>query len=92
MTMLDVLLVANNAYDLSPPTLGERDRLDEGLLHVYGVGGLLPSLRWEEHGASFTIDGPGALRAAVDGEPDVLTAPVAFRIEPQALRVLVPRN
>lgn len=87
---VDVLLVANNAYDLDLLTLGERERLDEGLLHVYGVGGLLPSLRWEEHGGSFTVDSARALPAAVDGEPDVLEAPVRFRLEPGALRVLVP--
>lgn len=89
---VDVLLVANNAYDLDLLTLGERERLDEGLLHVYGVGGLLPSLRWEEHGSSLTVDGPGTVPAAVDGEPDVLETPVEFRIEPRALRVLVPRD
>jgi diacylglycerol kinase family enzyme len=89
---VDVLLVANNAYDLDLPTLGERERLDEGLLHVYGAGGLLPSLRLEERGTSFAVDGPGRLPAAVDGEPAVLPTPVAFRIEPQALRVRLPHD
>ncbi len=87
---VDVLLVANNAYDLSPPTLGERERIDEGLLHVYGVGGLLLSLRCEERGRAFEVDGPAGLPVAVDGEPDTLPTPIAFRIEPGALRVLVP--
>jgi diacylglycerol kinase family enzyme len=89
---VDVLLVANNAYDLDLLTLGERERLDEGLLHVYGVGGLLPSLRCEQQGATLTVDGSGTLRAAIDGEPDTLATPIVFRIEPQALRVLVPRD
>ena len=30
--------------------------------------------------------------AAVDGEPDVLETPITFRIEPRALRVLLPRR
>ena len=30
--------------------------------------------------------------AAVDGEPTVLRTPIAFRIEPRALRVLLPRR
>jgi diacylglycerol kinase family enzyme len=30
------------------------------------------------------------LEAAVDGEPDVLETPIEFRIQPRALRVLVP--
>jgi diacylglycerol kinase family enzyme len=32
----------------------------------------------------------GRLEAAVDGEPDVLETPLEFRVEPYALRVLVP--
>jgi diacylglycerol kinase family enzyme len=32
----------------------------------------------------------GRLEAAVDVEPDVLETPVEFRVEPRALRVLVP--
>ena len=42
-----VLLVGNNAYTLDAFELGTRERLDEGLLHVYLVGGLLPS-GWTE--------------------------------------------
>jgi len=30
------------------------------------------------------------LGITVDGEPDVLETPIEFRIEPRALRVLVP--
>ncbi len=32
----------------------------------------------------------GRLDAAIDGEPEVLQTPIEFRIEPRALRVLVP--
>jgi diacylglycerol kinase family enzyme len=88
-----VLLVSNNAYELTLLSIGERERLDEGCLHLYAPQGLLRS-GWEEsEGASFTIDArAGRLRAAVDGEPDVLETPIEFRVEPGALRVLVPRS
>lgn len=42
--------------------------------------------------ASFTVDSPTAIDAGVDGEAAVLTPPLAFRIDPRALRVLVPRH
>jgi len=79
-----IVLVANNAYALDLPSLGERERLDEGQLHLYVPGG-------ERAAESFVIDAAaGRLEAAVDGEPDVLQTPIEFRIEPRALRVLVP--
>jgi diacylglycerol kinase family enzyme len=79
-----IVLVANNAYALDLPSLGERERLDEGQLHVYVPGG-------EQAAESFVIDAAaGRLEAAVDGEPDVLQTPIEFRIEPRALRVLIP--
>src|SRR5207244_9614385 len=37
-----VLLVASNHYQLDLFSLGERERLDEGLLHLYAAPGLLP--------------------------------------------------
>jgi diacylglycerol kinase family enzyme len=88
-----VVLVSNNAYTLEVLSIGERDRLDEGRLHLYAPTGLLRT-DWEERsGTAFAIDArPGWLRAAVDGEPERLQTPIAFRIEPQALRVLVPRR
>jgi diacylglycerol kinase family enzyme len=86
-----VLLVANNAYDLSLFTVGERPRLDEGRLHVYAAAGWLPRTWNERAGERFTIDAPGALEAAVDGEPTHLEPPVEVSIEPRALRTLVPR-
>jgi diacylglycerol kinase family enzyme len=82
-----LVLVANNAYALELPSLGERERLDEGKLHLYSPGADPP----ERVGVRFVVDAsPGRLEAAVDGEPDLLETPVEFRIEPSALRVLVP--
>jgi diacylglycerol kinase family enzyme len=85
-----VVLVANNAYELDVFSLAERERLDEGILHVYSAEGLLPG-NWEERtGDRFEIgSGAGWLRAAIDGEPERLDTPIEFTIEPQALRVLV---
>ena len=88
-----VILVANNAYTLEMLSIGERERLDEGCLHLYAPTGMLRA-GWKEHsGAQFTIDARhGRLRAAVDGEPEELETPIEFRVEPQTLRVLVPRG
>jgi len=88
-----VVLVSNNSYELAVLSIGEREQLDEGLLHLYAPVGLLRS-SWEERsGERFTIDAvPGRLQAAVDGEPDVLDTPIEFRIETRALRVLLPRG
>jgi diacylglycerol kinase family enzyme len=85
-----VLLVANNAYDLSLFTVGERPRLDEGRLHVYAAEGWLPRHWQERDGERFRIDAPGTLEAAVDGEPTHLETPFEVTIEPGALRVLLP--
>jgi diacylglycerol kinase family enzyme len=85
-----VLLVANNAYDLSLFSIGERERLDEGRLYAYAARGWLPR-HWDERsGERFTIDAPGPLQVAVDGEPEVLEPPLELAIEPGALRVLAP--
>jgi diacylglycerol kinase family enzyme len=88
-----VVLVSNNRYELAVLSIGERERLDEGLLHLYAPLGFLRS-SWEERpGERFTIDAaPGRLQAAVDGEPDVLDTPIEFTIEARALRVLLPRG
>ena len=84
-----LVLVANNAYALEFPSVGERERLDEGKLHLYAPGDDEP----ERAGERFVVDSSShQLEAAVDGEPDVLKLPVEFRIEPRALRVLVPRD
>ena len=86
-----VALVANNDYQLDLFSLGERDRLDEGRLHLYVAHGLLPN-SWEERaGERFVVDSArGRLHAARDGEPAELDTPLEFTLEPQALRVLLP--
>lgn len=86
-----IVLVANNAYRLSLFSIGERDRLDEGRVHVYTARGWLPREWGERAGERFRIDAAGPLRVAIDGEPDVLDPPLEVAIEPQALRVLLPR-
>jgi diacylglycerol kinase family enzyme len=79
-----IVLVANNAYVLDFPTVGARERLDEGVLHLYMPGD-------ERVADRFVVDAAaGSIQAAIDGEPDVLTTPIEFRVEPRALRVLVP--
>jgi diacylglycerol kinase family enzyme len=88
-----VLLVANNAYELSLFSIGERTRLDEGRLHLYTANGLLPHAWEERSGERFELDSPaGRLETAIDGEPVVLETPLELRIEPGALRVLLPRT
>ncbi len=87
-----LVLVANNAYTLDLLSLGERERLDEGRLYLYIPHGLR-RITWEERSCTeLEIGSPlPRLRAAIDGEPVELDTPLEFRIEPQALRVLVPR-
>jgi len=88
-----VVLVSNNAYVLEVLSVGERERLDEAELHLYALHGIV-RFSWEERaGESFTIDArAGRLHAAVDGEPEELETPIEFRVEPRALRVLLPRR
>jgi diacylglycerol kinase family enzyme len=88
-----VVVVSNNHYKLDALLLGERDRLDEGVLHLYIAHGWLPST-WEERSLrTFTVDArAGRLEAAIDGEATELETPLGFEIEPAALRVLVPKQ
>jgi diacylglycerol kinase family enzyme len=88
-----VLLVANNPYTLDLFSLGERERLDEGLLHLYVPQGLR-RVTWEERSCTeLEIDAlQHRVEAAVDGEPTAFETPLRFRIEPAALRLLVPRS
>ena len=86
-----VLLVANNSYRLELFSLGERDRLDEGQLHVYLVERVLPWSWAERSGPGFRIEvEPSPVPAAIDGEPVELSSPIDARIEPRALRLLEP--
>ena len=87
-----LVLVANNHYSLDLLSLGERERIDEGLLHLYIPHGFR-RITWEERSCTeLEIGSPlPRLRAAVDGEPTELETPLRFRIEPGALRVLLPR-
>jgi diacylglycerol kinase family enzyme len=88
-----VILVSNNRYELELFSVGERERLDEGALHVYVAHGWLPGTWEEQSGERFTIDTrAGRLPAAVDGEPEELETPLRFEIRPQALRVLLPQE
>jgi diacylglycerol kinase family enzyme len=86
-----VVLVANNAYRLDLLSVGEREELDEGRLHLYVATGILRA-HWSERSAErFEVSTRRAsLRAAIDGEPARLQTPIEFTIEPRALRVLVP--
>jgi diacylglycerol kinase family enzyme len=87
-----IVLVANNAYDLSLFSIGERRRLDVGRLYLYAAKGWLPGSWDERSGERFTIDArAGKLEAAVDGEPEELETPLELSIDPGALRVRVPR-
>jgi diacylglycerol kinase family enzyme len=86
-----VALFANNAYRLDVLAIGERENLEEGLLHLYIAHGLLHTSWQERTGKRFTLAGTGAvLEVAIDGEPVRLRAPVELRLEPRALRVLLP--
>lgn len=87
-----VVLVANNSYSLDLFSVGERETLDAGTLHLYTAEGWLPG-SWEDRsGTRFTVDTRDhELRAAIDGEPAELETPVEFSVEPRTLRVLVPR-
>lgn len=86
-----LVLVANNAYELVVLNIGERARLDEGKLHAYLAEEWWPRTWHERVAETFRIGAPGGrLQAALDGEPVVLESPVELRIEPAALRVLIP--
>jgi diacylglycerol kinase family enzyme len=86
------VLIANNAYEVDLFDVGERARLDEGKLHAYLAEGWLPR-DWEERaGESFRVERArcGRLSAAIDGELFEHDSPVELRIDPLALRVLMP--
>ena len=88
-----VLVVSNNAYKLHVLSIGERERIDEGRLHIYLAHGFLPT-SWEERSCTnLVIEArTGSLEAAIDGEPEMLETPLEFRVQPAALRVLLPES
>jgi len=88
-----VLVVSNNAYKLHVLSIGERERIDEGRLYIYLAHGFLPT-SWEERSCTNLVleARGGSLEAAIDGEPEMLETPLEFRIEPSALRVLLPES
>lgn len=86
-----VIFVGNNAYELDVFNVGERDRLDEGVLHLYTLEGWLPSAWSDRKGETFTLEMRDAkVEAAIDGEPVELESPLRFEVRPRALRVLLP--
>jgi diacylglycerol kinase family enzyme len=88
-----IVVVGNNVYRLHPLEIGSRPRLDGGTLHLGIARGLLPR-SWEERRAerfTFETDVP-TLAVAVDGEATRLAPPVELRVEPRALRLLVPER
>jgi diacylglycerol kinase family enzyme len=86
-----IVLVANNAYSLDVMSVGERERLDEGLLHVYTAEGWLPGSWTEQSCERLTIGAASnRLRIAVDGEPLAMETPLELELEPKALRVRLP--
>jgi diacylglycerol kinase family enzyme len=88
-----VVLVSNNAYSVDLLSIGERESLEEGTLHLYTVNGVLRTDWHERSGGQFVVDSRShVVGAAVDGEPEQLETPIDFRCEPRALRVLVPRR
>lgn len=86
-----VVLVACNEYSLDLLSVGERERMDSGTLHLYVPHGVR-RVTWEERGCTeLTLETPRpSTRAAVDGEPARLISPVEFRVAPRALRVRLP--
>jgi diacylglycerol kinase family enzyme len=87
-----VIFVGNNAYDLDLFNVGERERLDEGLLHLYTLEGWLPRSWTDRKAAGFTVETGGSIEAAIDGEPEELDSPLRFEVRPRALRVLLPET
>jgi diacylglycerol kinase family enzyme len=87
-----VVLVSNNEYIEELTSFGERQRLDAGVLALYAARGFR-RLHWTERTApKFRIESRRPLHAAVDGEPALLTSPLELRVDPGALRLLVPRD
>lgn len=88
-----IVVVGNNVYRLHPLDVGSRARLDEGILHLGIARGLLPRSWEERRAARFRIEADApSLDVAIDGEPVRLRPPVELRVEPRALRLLLPKR
>jgi diacylglycerol kinase family enzyme len=88
-----IVVVGNNVYRLHPLDLGTRPRIDGGILHLGIARGLLPRSWEERRAARFRIEADApSLDVAIDGEPFRLRLPVDLRVEPRALRLLVPER
>jgi diacylglycerol kinase family enzyme len=86
-----VVLVSNNAYELDVFSVGERERIDAGRLHLYVPRGLWRRPWIEREGPHFEVDAAQhRLEAAFDGEPEEVETPIEFTIDECALRVLTP--
>ena len=85
-----VVLVANNRYERGLLSLGSRERIDRGELALYVARGFAPGSLEERVAASFRLEAGVPLHAAVDGEPVTLEPSVELRVEPRALRMLLP--
>ncbi len=86
-----IILVANNGYRLDLFSLGEREQLDGGRLHLYMATGWLPHEWDEREGERFVVDSAEPeLTVALDGELLRLEPPLEFTIDPLALRLLLP--
>jgi diacylglycerol kinase family enzyme len=90
-SVVRVVLIGCNCYDVDLFTLGQRKCLDAGELQLRTAAGWLPR-HWDERvAARFTIELDGAqVRTAIDGEPVLLDLPLELETLPRALRVLLP--
>ncbi|RSS90535.1 diacylglycerol kinase [Streptomyces sp. WAC05292] len=100
------VLVSNNPYGAGDPAgLGRRARLDAGTLGMFAVKVATAAqaagiLRGRRSTGLVALDAPeivvdadaAHISAGIDGESLTLPTPVRCRIEPGALRVLVPRS
>ncbi|MBW5484632.1 diacylglycerol/lipid kinase family protein, partial [Streptomyces bambusae] len=100
------VLVSNNPYGTGDTAgLGRRSRLDAGVLGVLGVkvdnaaqaagimGGRYSTGLTSLTAREVVVDSDEPLvRVGIDGESITMPAPVHCRVEPGALRVLVPRH
>ena len=90
-----IVLVSNNAYTLTLLSVGERERLDEGLLLPLCADRRAAPAMGGASGERFTIDAQERRPARgprSTASPRSSTLPIEFTIEPRALRVLLPRG